>query len=109
MHFARDMIRIGGKTLAESAGENGICGARKELLLWHFRQCVFANMRGAGEPKWDYGDDEPGERIAQIMKEDASGHRLYLELAHRLAQVIISAKKRPRPASRGPSKVELES
>jgi hypothetical protein len=85
MNFDLDFRKVGGRTLAESARENDISGARDQLLMWHFRQCILANMSGTGEPIWDYGDNEPGDQVAQIMEEDESGRRLYLELAHRLA------------------------
>ena len=55
-----------------------------ELLRWHFRQCVLANMRGAGEPVFEH-DFPPG---TDMVKEISSGpyakERFELEVAARL-------------------------
>ena len=38
-----------------------------ELLRWHFRQSVFVNMRGAGEPIFEH--DPGGDTIWEISQE----------------------------------------
>ena len=57
-----------------------------QLLRWHFRQAVFANMRGAGEPSFEC-DFPPG---SDIMGEITSGpygaELMEFQLFSRLAQ-----------------------
>lgn len=57
-----------------------------ELLRWHFRQAVLANVRGAGEPVLEH-DFPPG---SDVMGELASGpkaaERMEFELFDRLAR-----------------------
>ncbi|KAK9258351.1 HNH endonuclease-domain-containing protein [Lipomyces tetrasporus] len=52
--FDRDPFKIGGSILdpicRDPSGEGAV---RVELLRWHFRQAVLANMRGAGEPSFE--------------------------------------------------------
>ena len=43
----------------------------ENVLGWHFRQAVLANMRGAGEPVFEC-DFPPG---SDMMGEITSGHR----------------------------------
>ena len=82
--FAEDSNSIAGRSLSPSARENGVHGARNSLLRWHLRQCVFANMRGAGEPIWDY-DDPTGDVVGRLLREDTGGEKLGQEIATRLA------------------------
>ncbi|KAK9365205.1 HNH endonuclease-domain-containing protein [Lipomyces kononenkoae] len=59
--FDEDPFRIDGRTL------DPVC-ARDELLRWHFRQAVFANMRGVGEPTFEM-DFPPGtDMVGEILK-----------------------------------------
>ncbi|KAK9352423.1 hypothetical protein V1523DRAFT_249606 [Lipomyces doorenjongii] len=49
--FTDDRLNIGNRRLDPVCGDpNNKQSARDELLRWHFRQAVLANMRGAGEP-----------------------------------------------------------
>ncbi|KAF8424379.1 hypothetical protein EV426DRAFT_642349 [Tirmania nivea] len=48
---------------------NDECRPVDELLRWHFRQAVLANMRGAGEPVFEV-DFPPGSDV--IIKVDTS-------------------------------------
>ena len=72
-----------GNTMAEWARQNGDVGVRDELLRWHLRMCVLANMKEAGEPLWDYGDAD--DNAGAVLSEDPSGERLALEVSARLA------------------------
>lgn len=56
-----------------------------QALRWHFRQCVLANMRGAGEsiPETDF--PRGSDRIADLQKEPDGGKLLELEFSQRLA------------------------
>ncbi|KAL0631101.1 hypothetical protein Q9L58_010035 [Maublancomyces gigas] len=59
-----------------------------QLLRWHFRQSVLANMRGAGEPIFEH-DFPPGtDRMGQIQKEPYARERLEMEFASRLRGVV---------------------
>ena len=81
--FGPEMYSIAGRQMSPSARENGVSGVRNSLLHWHLRQCVFANMRDAGEPIWDY-DDITGD-VGQLLREDTGGEKLGQEIATRLA------------------------
>ncbi|KAG0636510.1 HNH endonuclease-domain-containing protein [Tuber brumale] len=56
-----------------------------ELLRWHFRQSVLANMRGAGEPVFE-SDFPPGmDMMEEIRTGPYAKERLELEVASRLS------------------------
>ena len=56
-----------------------------ELLRWHFRQTVLANMRGAGEPIFEH-DFPPGSDImGDIMRGPKAAERMEAELFGRFA------------------------
>ncbi|KAL9126344.1 MAG: hypothetical protein Q9217_004590 [Psora testacea] len=56
-----------------------------QLLRWHFRQAVFANMRGAGEPGFE-NDFPPGsDMVGQIREGPKAAERMEFELFSRLA------------------------
>jgi hypothetical protein len=55
-----------------------------ELLRWHFRQSVFANMRGAGEAIFET-DFPPGtDQMATLRDEPYGKERLEMEMLSRL-------------------------
>lgn len=55
-----------------------------ELLRWHFRQSVLANMRGAGEPIFE-SDFPPGSDMMATLREELYGkERFEMELESRL-------------------------
>jgi hypothetical protein len=55
-----------------------------EVLRWHFRQSVLANMRGAGEPVFET-DFPPGtDMMATLRAEPCGKERFEMELASRL-------------------------
>jgi len=60
----------------------------KEILTWHFRQSVLANIRGAGEPIFEYdspsGTDIEGEVLAGPYAQDGFD----LEIAKGLVEVL---------------------
>ncbi|KAJ6187901.1 hypothetical protein N7519_002809 [Penicillium mononematosum] len=54
------------------------------LLRWHFRQCVFVNMRGDGEPIWER-DFPPGtDMLKEIFKGPLPVEQFELEPSYRL-------------------------
>ncbi|KAF8465276.1 hypothetical protein BDZ91DRAFT_659436 [Kalaharituber pfeilii] len=55
-----------------------------QLLRWHFRQSVLANMRGAGEPIFEH-DFPPGtDMMTEIREGPYAKERLEMEFASRL-------------------------
>jgi len=56
-----------------------------QLLRWHFRQAVLANMRGAGEPVFE-NDFPPGSDMAgEVRNGFKPAERMEFELFSRLA------------------------
>jgi hypothetical protein len=56
-----------------------------QLLRWHFRQAVLANMRGAGEPVFE-NDFPPGSDIVgEVLSGPKAAERMEFELFSRLA------------------------
>ena len=56
-----------------------------QLLRWHFRQAVLANMRGAGEPMFE-PDFPPGSDMAgEVRNGPKAAERMGFELFSRLA------------------------
>jgi len=54
-----------------------------ELLRWHFRQSVLANMRGAGEPVFEH-DFTGKDMMEEIREGPCAKERFELELSARL-------------------------
>ena len=54
-----------------------------ELLRWHFRQSVLANMRGAGEPVFEH-DFTGTDMVEEISSGPYGKERFELEVAARL-------------------------
>ncbi|KZF23717.1 hypothetical protein L228DRAFT_122791 [Xylona heveae TC161] len=55
-----------------------------ELLRWHFRQGVLANMRGAGEPTFDNDFPPRRDQMAVLRSEPYGKERLEMEVSERL-------------------------
>ena len=54
-----------------------------QLLRWHFRQAVFANMKDVGEPVFE--DFPPGsDMMGQILRGPKAAERMEFELFNRL-------------------------
>ncbi|KAK9482389.1 hypothetical protein V1527DRAFT_415322, partial [Lipomyces starkeyi] len=66
--FTDDDLNLGGRRLDPVCRDpNSEHSARDELLRWHFRQAVLANMRGDGEPIFEF-DFLPGSNmVGEIM------------------------------------------
>jgi hypothetical protein len=54
-----------------------------QLLRWHFRQAVLANMRGAGEPVFEH-DFPSGDMMGSILSGPRAAERMQFELFTRL-------------------------
>jgi len=55
-----------------------------QLLRWHFRQAVLANMRGAGEPVFEFDFPPGSDMMGEIMSGPRAGDRMEFELFSRL-------------------------
>ncbi|OCK96716.1 uncharacterized protein K441DRAFT_38750 [Cenococcum geophilum 1.58] len=61
-----------------------------QLLRWHFRQAVLANMRGAGEPIFEHGFPPGSDVVGDILYGPKAAERMEFELFSRLgAQVEL--------------------
>ncbi|KAK9352079.1 HNH endonuclease-domain-containing protein [Lipomyces doorenjongii] len=83
--FDSDIERVDGRTLdLVCRSPNDERSARDELLRWHFRQAVLANIRGVGEPIFEF-DFPPGtDMVGDILRGPKSGERMEAELFTRL-------------------------
>ncbi|RPB17916.1 hypothetical protein L211DRAFT_889904 [Terfezia boudieri ATCC MYA-4762] len=82
--FDDDHLGLDGRVLDPVCRDpNNAHRVLDELLRWHFRQSVLANMRGAGEPIFEH-DFSGGDMIGVISKEPYAKERLEMEVATRL-------------------------
>ncbi|KAK9311259.1 hypothetical protein V1524DRAFT_371473 [Lipomyces starkeyi] len=89
--FDKDPFRIDGRILDPICrNPNGADGARDELLRWHFRQAVLANMRGAGEPSFEMDFPPGSDMMGEILSGPAAGKRMEAELFSRLNGVSFT-------------------
>lgn len=58
-----------------------------QVLRWHFRQAVLANMRGAGEPVFETDFPPGSDMIGEIVNGPRAAERLEFEFFSRLAGV----------------------
>ena len=83
MCFVDDGKGIAGKHLDQEFLENPQRPI-DQLLRWHFRQAVFVNMKGAGEPIFE-DDFPPGsDMMGQILRGPKAAERMEFELFSRL-------------------------
>jgi hypothetical protein len=59
-----------------------------QLLRWHFRQAVLANMRGAGEPRFEHDFPLGSDIVGDILRGPKSAERMEFELFSRLAAQV---------------------
>lgn len=55
-----------------------------DLLRWHFRQSVLANMKGTGELIWEHDFPEGTDIMGEILEGPLAAERMELELFSRL-------------------------
>ena len=82
MCFRRDGHDIAGKHIDFGDEESR---PAEQLLRWHFRQAVFANMRGVGEPVFEYDFPPGSDMVGDIMAGPRAAERMEFELFGRLA------------------------
>lgn len=64
--FEEDMDRLDGRVLDPVCRDpNNMQRVSNELLRWHYRQSVLADMRGAGEPIFEH--DFAGEDMIKVI------------------------------------------
>ena len=56
-----------------------------QLLRWHFRQAVLINMKGTGEPIFEFDYPPGSDMIGEIMRGPMAAKRMEIELFSRLA------------------------
>ena len=56
-----------------------------ELLRWHFRQALLANMRGTGEPTFEHDFPPGSDIVGDILRGPKSAERMEFELFDHLA------------------------
>jgi len=82
--FSPDVKGVAGKHLDQQFLQDPTRSV-DQLLRWHFRQAVFANMRGAGEPIFE-SDFPPGsDMVGEIMSGPRAAERMEFELFGQLA------------------------
>jgi hypothetical protein len=59
-----------------------------QLLRWHFRQSVLANMRGAGEPVFEHDFPPGSDIVGDIRNGPKAAERMEFELFNRLAASV---------------------
>ncbi|KAK9350629.1 HNH endonuclease-domain-containing protein [Lipomyces doorenjongii] len=88
--FDEDNERLDGRMLDRVCRDpNNDLSVRDELLRWHFRQAVLANMRWAGEPSFET-DFPPGtDMMGEIFSGPAAAQRMEAELFSRLGGYFL--------------------
>lgn len=87
MHFDLDGKGLAGKHLDRQL-LNDRQRPTDQLLRWHFRQAVLANMRGAGEPLFEHDFPPGSDIVGDILNGSKAGERMEFELFSRLAAQI---------------------
>ncbi|KAF2194976.1 hypothetical protein K469DRAFT_545534 [Zopfia rhizophila CBS 207.26] len=59
-----------------------------QLLRWHFRQAVLANMRGAGEPIFEHDFPPGSDTVDDILRGPKAAERMEFELFGRLGTQV---------------------
>ncbi|OAL74367.1 hypothetical protein A7D00_2400 [Trichophyton violaceum] len=83
--FGPDLLGVDGRVLDPICRNPNDSGrVSDEILRWHFRQAVLANMKGSGDPTFEH-DFPPGtDMMADIREGPFSQKRFEIELASRL-------------------------
>ncbi|KAF3908515.1 hypothetical protein ABW21_db0205775 [Orbilia brochopaga] len=82
--FSRDSFKVDGRVLDPVCiNRDHMYAVPDQLLRWHFRQSVLANMRGAGEPIFEH-DFPPGtDQLVEMQEEPMAQLRFEILLADR--------------------------
>ncbi|KAK9489154.1 HNH endonuclease-domain-containing protein [Lipomyces doorenjongii] len=83
--FRMDMFGVDGGTLdpvcRDPMDEKGVID---EFLRWHFRQTVLANMKGNGEPVFEFDFPDGSDMVGEILGGPRAAERMESELFSRL-------------------------
>lgn len=83
--FTEDNWDVDGRILDECCRLPGeAASVCDQLLRWHFRQCIFANMRGAGEPIFETDFPPGADMVGEILSGPAPEARMEFELFSRV-------------------------
>ncbi|KAL0634243.1 hypothetical protein Q9L58_006861 [Maublancomyces gigas] len=85
--FRRDGKGIAGSHLDQQRFLDDPRRPVDQVLRWHFRQTVLANMRGAGEPVFETDFPPGSDMMGEIMEGPKAAERLEFEFFSRLAGV----------------------
>jgi hypothetical protein len=85
--FRKDIKSISGKHLDQQLLDDPQRPV-DELLRWHFRQAVFTNMRGAGEPIFEHDFPPGSDIVGDILTGPRAAERIEAELFGRLAAQV---------------------
>jgi HNH endonuclease len=89
--FGIDLFGLDGRTLDPVCRDpENPHSVSDQLLRWHFRQSVLANMRGAGEPIFEHDFPSGTDMIGEIHEGPYAKERLEMEFSARLRGVSQS-------------------
>ncbi len=83
MFFTPDRHDLAGKYLEQQFRDDPQRPV-DQLLRWHFRQAVLANMRGAGVPRFEHDFPPGSDIVSDILNVPKAGERMEFELFSRL-------------------------
>jgi hypothetical protein len=81
--FTPDTHDLAGKYLAQKFRDDPQRPV-DQLLPWHFRQAVSANMKGAGELRFEHDFPPGSDIVGDILNGPKAGERMEFELFSRL-------------------------
>ncbi|KAK9361340.1 hypothetical protein V1504DRAFT_439678 [Lipomyces starkeyi] len=89
--FDADVEQLDGRILDPICRDpSDYRSVRDELLRWHFRQAVLANMRGSGEPVFEFDFPPRSDMIGDILSGPQAPERIEAELFSRLSDVALA-------------------
>ncbi len=83
MFFTPDKHDLAGKYLDQQFREEPQRPV-DQLLPWHFREAVPANMRGAGEPRFEHDFPPGSDIVSDILNGPKAAEMMEFELFSRL-------------------------
>jgi hypothetical protein len=85
--FADDGEGLAGKYLDQEFLDNPQRPV-DQLLRWHFRQAILANMRGVGEPLFEHDLPPGSDIVGEILDGPKPAERMEFEIFTRLAAQV---------------------
>jgi hypothetical protein len=85
--FTRDSKGLAGKHLDQRFLDNPQRPV-DQLLRWHFKQTVLANMRGVGEPIFEHDFPPGSDIVGQILSGPKTAERMEFGIFSRLAAQV---------------------